>query len=220
MQTVSNLTLRRNKRNVTRAKLWCATITLPIVSVGRDAQQNTEDCKDSDEAGPCQDLIVQSETVVIPFAIIGSVQFQRFAAEAGGKARYARYQWKRNAMIKAIIAIRATGSFRSAWLMPVLPCKLEIARTRMKTIQRLVASRVARLYAAFNSVAFPECQRRHYQSRSAATAYPVAIVSRFIIGAWVSGINSHVVKQLSTRKSSCRGGRKYCLHVNYAYSYA
>jgi len=82
-------------------------IGLPVVSIGRDAQDNTDDREDRDEAGPRQDLIIQTEAVVIPFAIIGPVQFQGSAAMATKSALYERPERKRGAMTNGIITALA-----------------------------------------------------------------------------------------------------------------
>ena len=57
-------------------------LMLPVVSVSRDPQDNTYDRVDRDEARPRQNLIVQTEAIVIPLAVIGPVQFQGSAAAA------------------------------------------------------------------------------------------------------------------------------------------
>lgn len=82
VQTVSSLTLEREEKNVE----WRLdannqdAIGPPVVSVSRDAQNDTDDRVNRDEAGPCQDLIVHTEAIVIPLAVIRPVQFQGLAA--------------------------------------------------------------------------------------------------------------------------------------------
>lgn len=52
----------------------------PVVSIRSYAEYNAHDREDSDETWTGENLIVQTEAIVIPLAVTGAIQFQGVAA--------------------------------------------------------------------------------------------------------------------------------------------